>query len=329
MPAWFQKFVGELGRVWRGIQQLRSFHFQDVAKIFKKMTAHERAWAVALAVVLVADVAGLGARWYVTHTRQVPAHGGSYVEGEVGEPEYINPLLAQSQADQDLTAIVYDGLYKTDSSGNLVPDLADGPIQVSADSKQYTIKLKPNLKWQDGRPLTADDVVFTVATIQNPAYHAVQYRQWAGITVAKVDDLTVRFTNATVSAPFLTNFTVGILPEHIWQNVAAGDFATSPSNLEPVGSGPFAPTEKDVAGATGSTTSYTFSANPLYWNGRPYIDALSSNFLARSRTRCSRCTATKSRALASRQWAQTMTWSTRSCKLKKCRSTSTRRCSSI
>jgi peptide/nickel transport system substrate-binding protein len=278
LQVYIQKFTDEVKRVWRGIQQLRSFRFVDFGKILKEMTRSERTWAAVLAVVLLADVVGLGTHWYVTHTVLVPAHGGTYVEGEVGQPQYINPLLAQSDTDDDLTAIVYSGLYKSDSSGNLVPDLADGPIQFSADKKQYTVKLKQNLKWQDGRPITADDVVFTVATIQNPSFHAVQYRQWTGITVQKLDDLTVRFTNPTVSAPFLTNFTVGILPQHIWQNVAAGSFSVSPSNLEPIGSGPFTATEKDVQAGSGSLTSYTFTANQLYWQGKPYIDSVQFRF---------------------------------------------------
>ncbi len=175
---------------------------------------------------------------------------------------------------------MYDGLYREDSSGNLVPDLAAGPIQISSDSKQYTIKLKPNLQWQDGKQITADDVVFTVQTIQNPAYGAVQARQWAGITVQKVDSLTVKFTAQAVSAPFLTNFDVGILPQHIWQNVASSNFATSTYNMNPVGSGPFMPREKDVASISGSLTSYTFDANPLYWNGAPYLDSVEFNFFS-------------------------------------------------
>ena len=244
------------------------------------MSKRERIATASLVAVLIVDLVAMGIHWYVGHTVKVPAHGGEYIEGLVGQPQYINPLLAQTPTDRALSSIVYDSLYDTDSSGNLVPSLADGPIQISADGKQYTIKLKPNLKWQDGKTLNADDVAFTFTTIQNQDYHAVERRQWANIAVQKIDDLTVQFTNKNISAPFITNFTVGILPQHIWQNVSAAAFSTSRFNLEPIGSGPFTASEKDVEAATGKVTAYDLSANPLYREGAPYIDTIEFKFYA-------------------------------------------------
>ena len=92
--------------------------------------------------------------------------GGTYVEAMVGAPRFINPLLATSDTDTDLSHLVFSGLTRVDTSGNLVPDLASD-YSVSPDSKVYTFTLKPDLRWQDGEPLTADDVFSRLAPCSN------------------------------------------------------------------------------------------------------------------------------------------------------------------
>ena len=100
----------------------------------------------------------------------VPGRGGIYTEGMLGQPTYINPLLATQEPDLSLTDLVFSGLYKYDQNGQLSPDLADGMPIISADQKQYTINLKHNAKWHNGKPLTADDVLFTIQTVQDPSF---------------------------------------------------------------------------------------------------------------------------------------------------------------
>ena len=97
-----------------------------------------------------------------------PDFGGEYTEGLVGQPQFLNPVLsAASGVDSDITRIIYAQLLKFDKDLKLIPDLAENLPTISADQKTYTIKLKPNLKWQDGRAILSDDVVYTVQTIQN------------------------------------------------------------------------------------------------------------------------------------------------------------------
>jgi peptide/nickel transport system substrate-binding protein len=95
-------------------------------------------------------------------SKEVPAAGGVYVEGVVGHPTYLNPLLSPfNDADDDVVSLVFSGLTRLDPRGTVVPDLASG-WTISPDGLVYTFQLRPTT-WQDGEPLTADDVVFTVS----------------------------------------------------------------------------------------------------------------------------------------------------------------------
>ena len=98
----------------------------------------------------------------------VPAHGGVHTEGVVGTPRFINPLLALSDADKDLTSLVYSGLMRRDPNGNLIPDLAQS-YTVSPDGLTYTFVLKNNAYFQDNKKVTAADVVYTINAAKDPA----------------------------------------------------------------------------------------------------------------------------------------------------------------
>lgn len=271
--------VRESRNAGRSIHKLRFFRFGSFARYWRAAGRRERIAFALVLLVIVGDLGYIGREWYVNHTVALPTYGGTYTEGMVGTPHYINPLLAQTETDTDITRIAYSGLYKYDARGNLVPDLAAALPVVSANQKQFTITLKPNLTWQDGQPLTADDVVFTVKTLQNPAYGSPFLKNWQNTTVKKIDDHTVEFDNADISAPFVANFTLGILPAHLWKNVAPAGFAVSGLNLEPVGSGPYAVKTISRDGS-GKIEGYTLSAFSGYAGGKPYISTMQLKFYA-------------------------------------------------
>ncbi|MFZ2984751.1 MAG: ABC transporter substrate-binding protein, partial [Candidatus Moraniibacteriota bacterium] len=155
---------------------------------------------------------------YMVSTREVPKAGGEYTEGVAAQPRYVNPILSQtSGADADLVELIYSGLFSYDAAGNLVKRLAAG-YTVSSDGKLYTITLRPGTKWHDGEELTADDVVYTVQAIQNPAYKSPLRSSWMAVDVAAADRYTVTFSLQKSYFGFLENLTVGILPKHIWEN---------------------------------------------------------------------------------------------------------------
>ena len=168
----------------------------------------------------------------------VPAYGGTVSEGVIGSPRFINPILAVSDSDRDLTSLVYSGLLRATSDGDYVPDLAQS-YTISPDGLTYTFKLRPNATFHNGMKVTADDVVFTINKANDPALQSPERANWDGVTVAAIDAETVQFTLKAPYAPFVENLTTGILPKQLWQNVSDDEFSFSDLNTNPVGSGPF------------------------------------------------------------------------------------------
>lgn len=231
--------------------------------------------AILAAFVVIASIAGL----YTLEKRLlvlIPSYGGSLTEGEVGSPQFINPLLAISDADRDLSTLTYAGLMGLSGDGSLVPVLAES-YTVSEDGKTYLFTLRTNSKFSDGTPVTATDVVFTVQKAQDSALKSPEYADWSGVNVTAEDTRTIRFTLTKPYAPFLGLATLGILPSRLWQNVANGEFPFTPLQTSPVGAGPFKVTSV-TRDASGLIRSVALSANPTYALGRPYLDTLRFNF---------------------------------------------------
>jgi len=207
---------------------------------------------------------------------KVPAYGGIITEGEVGNPQFINPLLAISDADRDLSTLTYAGLMGLSGSGVLVPVLAES-YTISTDGKTYTFVLRKNAKFTDGTAVTANDVVFTVRKAQDPALKSPEYANWSGVTVDAVDQETVRFTLTKAYTPFLGLTTLGILPARLWQNISDTEFPFSALETSPVGSGPFkvASISRD---SSGLIQSVSLTENSQYVLGRPYLDGIRFKF---------------------------------------------------
>ena len=205
-----------------------------------------------------------------------PAYGGTLVEGDVGSPRFINPLLTLSDTDQDITALTYSGLMGTGPNNTIVPILADSYI-VSPDGKTYQFTLKKNLTFSDGSPLTADDVVYTVQKAQDPALKSPQYANWVGVQAVALDPHTVQFTLPTAYSQFIYATTIGILPAHLWRNITDENFPFSTLEINPVGEGPFVGTTIGHD-SSGIITSYELKANPQYALGRAYLDNFDFKF---------------------------------------------------
>ena len=120
--------------------------------------------------------------------KYIPAYGGTLVEGVDGTtPRFINPVLSlpDSNTEKDLIELVYSGLMRVGDGGILYPDMAK-QYAVSGDKKEYTFILKDNLVWSDGKPITADDIVYTIKTIQDPLIRSPKKSAWDGVSVEKI-----------------------------------------------------------------------------------------------------------------------------------------------
>ncbi len=203
---------------------------------------------------------------------EVPDYGGTLVEGVVGSPRFINPLLASSDVDRDLSALVYSGLLKVDSEGNLIPDLAES-YTISDDSLTYTFTLKDNVYFHDGTRVTPDDVIFTVEKAQDPALKSPREANWAGVKAEKIDERTVSFTLKQPYSPFIQNTTLGILPRNIWRTASIEEFPFSQFNTRPVGSGPYMIDSISYTGS-GLPSEYRLKSFDEYSLGQPYISTI-------------------------------------------------------
>lgn len=208
---------------------------------------------------------------------EVPAYGGELREGLIGLPRTVNPVLAVTDIDKDISTLVYSGLMKYDG-GALVPDLAES-YTVSDDGLTYDFKLLPEIYFQDGKPLTTDDVGFTIEKIQDANLKSPRRADWANVTVQKISQSEIRFVLKQAYAPFLGNTTVGIMPKHIWGSVNNDQFIFSQYNIEPIGAGPY----KIVSIARdqgGIPTEYRLTTWRGYYGTRPFIDSIVFNFFS-------------------------------------------------
>lgn len=231
---------------------------------------------VALSVVAVAGLLALLYKADKSFAVEIPAQGGVFKEGVIGTPRFINPILAISDADRDLTTLVYSGLMRVSENNRLEPDLADS-YEVSEDGLCYTFTLKPDLKWSDGKPLTADDVIFTINLIKNNQTKSPKRASWEGVSAEKIDETKIQFCLQKIYAPFLENTTIGILPEHIWKDLPVEQLSLSDFNIKPVGSGPYK-VQSISKNASGITTSYTMNTNKNFAARQPYIKTLILKF---------------------------------------------------
>ena len=226
-------------------------------------------------VVLVFSILGIINKINNNFSIQIPAYGGTIKEGVIGNPRFVNPLLALSDADKDLTAIVYSGLMKRNINGDLVSDLALN-YEISKDGLIYTFTLRDDIYFHDKKKVTVDDVLFTIESAKDILIKSPKKINWDGVLVEKTEDNKIKFTLKQQFAGFLENTTIGILPKHLWTNIPPNQWNLNDLNINPIGSGPFKII--DINKKAGIPISYSLVAFTKYVDGRPFIKNLKFNF---------------------------------------------------
>lgn len=203
-----------------------------------------------------------------------PVSGGIYKEGIVGSFTNANPLYATSEVDTAVSRLIFAGLFTYNDHGRLVGDLASS-YSVDARGTTYTVKLKRHLTWQDGKPLTSADVLFTYHTIQNPDVQSPLQTSWQGINITAPDSQTVTFKLPAPLASFIYGLTTGIVPEHVLASVPAVDMRSADFNtMHPVGAGPFMWREIQVTSNDPTTAEEQIALLPFnhYQGGAPKLE---------------------------------------------------------
>jgi len=256
-------------RKWPSKNQWRQF--------FKVLSPKEKLFFSIFLVLFLGSFSFLIFQAYLNNTTIQPADGGSFVEGVVGFPRWINPIYSPSNdADKDITQLIFSGLMKYSPSGDIVPDMAK-KYEALEEGKIWEFYLKEELFWQDGEPLTADDIIFTIETIQNSDIKSPLRANWLGVEVEKISDLGVRFSLTNESPIFLENCTLKIIPKHIWETVIPQNFPLSSYNLKPIGSGPYK-LKNLTQDQEGKIVSLDLNRNPYYYGQKPHLSKIAFRF---------------------------------------------------
>jgi peptide/nickel transport system substrate-binding protein len=193
----------------------------------------------------------------------LPAVGDTYVEASLGDPSRLNPLLASDSASGSVNSYLFNGLVKYDKNLKLVGDLAES-WDVRANGLEIIFHLRKNVRWHDGVPFTADDVVFTYERLIDPNVLTPYGSDFALVkSVTVLDPHTVKVVYQESFAPALESWGMGMIPRHVFEN---GNFNSHPANRNPVGTGPFKFHELKT------DEKAVLMANPDYFEGRPFLD---------------------------------------------------------
>ena len=239
------------------------------ARVVNTLTPFERILIGVLLFAFVFSSLMLLQRVNAAFLEEAPAYGGSFTEGIVGSPRFVNPLLATSDADRDLVMLTFAGLMRATPEGNLIPDLAES-YTISDDGLEYHFTIRENAVFHDGTPVTTEDVVFTVRTAQDPLLKSPKRASWEGVFVEEVSEREVRFVLLEPYAPFLENTSLGILPKHVWEDVTIDQFPFSNRNINPIGAGPYRVSgmKRDDSGVP---SRYTLTSFGRFSLGAPFI----------------------------------------------------------
>ena len=220
--------------------------------------------------------------------------GRSYIEGVLGYGTNASPFGARTAADRILVALLFRGLVRLGPGASIVPDLAER-WEVDSTGAHWTFHLRPDAVWQDGSPITSEDVRFTIAALSDPAYTGAGSASWREVLVTAPDPTTVELHLATPLGGFLQAATQPIAPAHLLAGLPPADLAADAFGRQPIGSGPFrietfdaahavlrawspgeptAPPSGDLSvGGIGSTPDIAVGGQP-----RPYLAGIELRF---------------------------------------------------
>ncbi len=259
---------------WSNFRWPKSEQWKKMGRVLNRK---EKIILLVLSILFLASLSFVINSFYISNTEIMPAQGGKYTEGIVGRPGRINPVYADSSdVNRDLVEILFSGLMKYDQEGRIVKDLAEN-FEIKENGERFEVYLKPDIFWSDGEKITADDVIFTIETIQNPDYKSPLATNWLGIKVEKISERGISFKLKKQYSGFLERLTLKIIPSHIWENITPQNFPLSVFNLNPVGSGPFR-LKTLTQDEKGFVNQIILEPNPFYEGNGPYFSEISFLF---------------------------------------------------
>ncbi len=224
---------------------------------------NRRLAAVLTILLLTACQKSRSDRFDYSQADTTPVSGGTFVEASIGDASFLNPVLSSDSASNDINNLVFNGLVKYDKNIQLTGDLAER-WDVADGGKTLTFYLRKNVQWHDGKPFTAEDVLFTFQRLIDPKTRtpfSVDFLQVEKAEVLSPYVFRVRYKRPF--APAVESWGMGIIPKHIFENT---DINTNPANKNPIGTGPY------IFHSWKTDEKIEIRANPNYFEDRPYLD---------------------------------------------------------
>ena len=231
-----------------------------------------------IVITVISSMLVLGLMAYVAVTRAAvsrPIEGGAYIEGIPSIPTTLNPLVSDTTTDlaaADVHAVIFDGLVRVGLDGGFEPGLAE-KWEIDPNGLVYTFTLRPDVTWHDGTAFGVEDVLFTLRSVQGPAFTGSPSvaTVWRTVLVERAGDMSIRCKLQAPFAPFLKYATIPMVPAHLLADVPPEQWANSAFSQKPIGTGPYQITEI-------SADAIALAANPAYYLGRPLINTLTLRF---------------------------------------------------
>lgn len=239
-----------------------------VFALIRALSQKERFILLGASILFLASAASYSVLYVQSKTEVRASQGGEFKEGVVGQPAFINPVVPTTEADRDISRLIFTSVAQSAES-----------IKRSDDGKTWTVRLKENILWHDGVKLTTDDIIFTLDLIENPEVKSPLFPSFQGVTAERVSELEVKFVLQSPYAFFETDHlnNLRILPKHIFNDIPAANLKLSSYGLKPVGSGPYK-VESHKTDMNGIITELKLKANKDYFDGRPNIDTFTFKF---------------------------------------------------
>lgn len=213
---------------------------------------------------------------YLENTKVMPASGGILKEVIVGYPYSLNPLFSLlNDSDRDLSELLFSGLLRYNEKGNLEKDLAED-YKVLENGKIYEFTLKENIFFSDGKKIDTEDILFTLELIKNPEVQSPLRSIWQEIKAEKIDHKTLRFILPSPYWPFFENFTLKILPEHIFSEILPQEVLLK-SREQTISSGPLK--IKNLKKEEEKISKIILERNPYFHRKAPYFEEMEITFI--------------------------------------------------
>ncbi len=257
---------------------LRIFEKKFWTTFWKLCSEKEKRAIIAFLILLILASGTILFKHYFFQGKGKPAYGGELIEGVVGQVSSLNPVIADfGEANRSLISLIYEGLLEPDGQGGYRGGLAKSWEPLN-DKSVWQVVLRDNIKWQDGQPITTDDIVFTIEKILDPRTRSPLASAWQGVVVKAYDKKIIEFYLKQPYQFFERNLAdLKIIPKHIWKDIPVDNYWLTDYNLMPIGSGPFKPVSYQKT-AQGTIKVFTFTPYKEYFSGRPYLDKVVFKF---------------------------------------------------